>query len=73
VLQHWSRNISEQDAERRTNALNGAEGDQAIPGTYIGKNHIGSEPGSIENAIGIEFESGPNNPIEFGIAGVSVM
>jgi hypothetical protein len=35
------------------NALNGAEGDQAIPGTYIGKNHIGSEPGAIENAIGI--------------------
>ena len=53
VLQHRSRNIGEQDVERMANALNGAEGDQAIPGTYIGKNHIGSEPGAIENAIGI--------------------
>jgi hypothetical protein len=65
--------VSENDAEGRPDALDGAEGYEARTGADIGERHAGCEPGTIQDPVGEIFQGAADFLVEGSVAAVTHM
>ena len=73
VTEHGDGDVGKEDAERWADAVDGAEGDEAIASADVGDRHAGGEPGAVKNAIGEAFDPGADNSLVRGIVGVATV
>jgi hypothetical protein len=73
VTQHGCRDVREENAQPRADAVYGSERDQAVSGANVGEYHAWGKPSGVEHAIRVSFNLGSDNLGERRIVGVAAM